>query len=126
MSPGSMSGVHCTRLTVASIDSAKARASIDFPVPGRSSNRTCPSQSMATSARRTTSDLPLITDSTFAVMSSNDRLNSDAVTFGRRVRVPFRAAAISDPFDGEELVLAGTAAHVRDGAVVELEHGGGE
>ncbi len=39
MSPGSMSGVHCTRLEVALIDWAMARASIDLPVPGTSSNR---------------------------------------------------------------------------------------
>ena len=70
MSPGSMSGVHCTRLVVALIDWAMARASIDLPVPGTSSKRMWPSQRMATSDRRTTSVLPLMTVSMFSTIAS--------------------------------------------------------
>jgi hypothetical protein len=70
MSPGNMSGVHCTRFEVALIDWAMARASIDLPVPGTSSKRMWPSQRMATRASRTTSVLPLITDSMFSTIAS--------------------------------------------------------
>ncbi len=70
MSPGSMSGVHWTRFEVALMDWAMARASIDLPVPGTSSNRMWPSQRMATMARRTTSVLPLITVSMLSTMAS--------------------------------------------------------
>ena len=75
MSPGSMSGVHCTRADVALIDWAMARASIDLPVPGTSSNRMWPSHRIATKARRTTSVLPLITDSMFSTTASKLALN---------------------------------------------------
>src|SRR5687767_16027316 len=70
MSPGSMSGVHCTRCEVALIDCEIARASIDFPVPGTSSNRTWPSHMMARRELRTTSALPLMTVSTLARIAS--------------------------------------------------------
>ena len=56
---------------MAAIDSPIARASIDFPVPGRSSKRMWPSQRIATSARRTTSSLPLMTVSTLLTTASN-------------------------------------------------------
>ena len=66
MSPGSMSGVHWMRALEALIVSLSARESIDLPVPGRSSNRMWPSATMATTARRTMSDLPLMTVSMLA------------------------------------------------------------
>ena len=78
MSPGSMSGVHCTRFEVALTDWAMARASIDLPVPGTSSNRMWPSQRIATRARRTTSVLPLMTDSMFSTMASKAAENAMA------------------------------------------------
>ena len=54
MSPGSMSGVHCTRLAEASIDCASARANIDLPVPGtgKSVLARALAQSMAASSNR--------------------------------------------------------------------------
>ena len=58
MSPGSRSGVNCTRLTEQSIERASALASDVLPTPGTSSTSRWPSASSVTSARRTTSGLP--------------------------------------------------------------------
>jgi hypothetical protein len=69
-SPGSMSGVHCTRDSMALIDCDSARASIDLPTPGTSSKSTWPSEQMATRASRTTSVLPRMTRSTLATIAS--------------------------------------------------------
>ena len=68
MSPGSMSGVHCTRDMSARIDWPRARASIDFPTPGTSSNRMWPPAQMAVIDSRTTSSFPWITVLTFSTM----------------------------------------------------------
>ena len=60
MSPGSMSGVHCTRAVSASMERPIATASIDLPTPGTSSNRMWPPAQIATNVRRTMSSLPWI------------------------------------------------------------------
>ena len=86
--------MHCTRLAVAFIDSASARASIDLPVPGRSSKRMWPSQSMATRASRTTSVLPLMTVSTFSTTMSKFALKSSAPSSALLDRV--RVAGVDD------------------------------
>ena len=81
MSAGSMSGVHWIRLSFALMDCANARASIVFPVPGTSSKRMWPSQTRATSARRITSFLPLMTVSQLSTISSKAFLKREAFMF---------------------------------------------
>jgi hypothetical protein len=103
MSPGSMSGVHCTREAVAFIDCPMARASIDLPVPGRSSKRMWPSHMIATRASLTTSFLPLMTVSMFSTMRSKWSLKCSAPLTWRLERergARPRVVAISGPSGG--------------------------
>ncbi len=78
MSPGSRSGVNCTRVVVPRMLCASARAIEVFPVPGTSSSRRWPSLSRAVRLSRITYDLPSTTCSTFATMRSAMSANQEA------------------------------------------------
>src|ERR1035437_693845 len=69
-SEGRRSGVNWMRRKLQPRLLATALASMVLPVPGTSSIRRCPRQSNATSVRRTSWRLPMITRSTFAATLS--------------------------------------------------------
>ena len=71
MSEGRRSGVNWMRRQSPFALAAMARARVVLPVPGTSSSRMWPWVSIATSASRTTSDLPRTAASTEAAMPSN-------------------------------------------------------
>ena len=58
MSPGKRSGVNCTRENLAFKDFASALANFVLPVPGTSSNSTCPSAIKAVRRSSVTSSFP--------------------------------------------------------------------
>ena len=119
-SPGSRSGVHCTRAKRRPSAAARVRTSSVLATPGTSSISTCPSASSATSSSLTCSCLPTMTCST-APLTSRASRSTSAVSVrpcrsprsGRSsALVPFR---VVDRFyceapAGERSVVAGASA----------------
>src|SRR5438270_574442 len=81
-SDGSRSGVHWMRRNLPPTDVASARASMVFPVPGRSWSRMCPPATSPVSASRTAWSLPTMT----RWMLFSTRSSVSAARRGRRLR----------------------------------------